>query len=145
MPGDFDARMAELAEMVGDGHLVAKVEVDQVYAKVQHEALDFNHPRGGQAKYLEQPWEGHATDFARRFAKALLEPGGLQEEARAIAEDGVTMVHDHAPVEFDNLRRSGHPTVTDNGDVVYDRPPEVHRLSKTELAALSESLEVGPG
>ena len=26
------------------------------YAAVQHERLDYNHPQGGQAKYLEQPF-----------------------------------------------------------------------------------------
>lgn len=27
------------------------------YAIIQHENLNFNHPRGGQAKYLEQPFK----------------------------------------------------------------------------------------
>lgn len=26
------------------------------YAAIQHERLDYNHPQGGQAKYLEQPF-----------------------------------------------------------------------------------------
>lgn len=31
MGGTFDERMAQLAEEVGSGHLVASCEVDQVY------------------------------------------------------------------------------------------------------------------
>lgn len=40
---------------VDAGGLRAAVSYDTVYAVIQHEAMDFNHPRGRQAKYLEQP------------------------------------------------------------------------------------------
>jgi hypothetical protein len=46
----------------------------------------------------------------------------------------------HAPVLFDHLRRSGHPVVTLGGAVIYDRPPEVHRLTEAELRAQSRLL-----
>lgn len=31
--------------------------VDQVYAAAQHEGLDFVHPKGGQAKFVEEPFK----------------------------------------------------------------------------------------
>lgn len=135
MPGSFDERMTELEAMVGEGEITAAVDVDQVYARYQHEGLDFEHPRGGQAKYLEQPWEAAGTTFAERMARGLLVPDGLRSEARSFALDGAKMVREHAPVEFENLRRSGHATVTDDGHIVFDEPPEVPRLSEAELRA----------
>lgn len=38
------------------------------YALVQHEREDFNHPRGGQAKYLETAVDQHAATFDERMA-----------------------------------------------------------------------------
>lgn len=135
MPGTFDDRMAELEKMVGQGKITAQVEVAQLYAQYQHEGIDLHHPRGGQAKYLEKPWLDNADHAMQTFADHLLKPDGLTEAARQIALDGVTMVGDHAPVEFDNLRRSGHASVIDNGATVFDEPPEVARLSEAELKA----------
>lgn len=138
MPGTFDERMAELEKMVPAGHVTAKVEVDQVYAAYQEFGDDFEHPQGGQAHYLGQPWLGATGRTMQTFADHLLEPDGLTEAGRQVALDGVTMVRDHAPVEFDNLRRSGHATVTTDGAVVFDEPPEVPRLSEAELKALND-------
>lgn len=35
------------------------------YALIQHEELSFNHPRGGQAKYLEQPLKENSARYKR--------------------------------------------------------------------------------
>lgn len=43
----------------------------------------------------------------------------------------------HAPILFNNLRRSGHPIVTLDGRTIYDRPPEQRRLTEEELRALN--------
>lgn len=145
MASTFDARIAELQDRVGTGKLTSSLEVDQIYAHYQHEGLDFEHPAGGQAKYLEQPWMGSASDFARRWAKGLLEPDGLKSEAIAIAEDGSRMVFEHAPFEFGDLRASGHPTVDDDGVTAYDRPPLVGRLSKEDLKEKSKLRDLGLG
>lgn len=131
--------MRELQDRVGDGTLRGKVVVDQVYARYQHEGLDFKHPRGGQAKYLEQPFLSQAENHVRSVAKTVLEPGGPVEGMKEVVESTATDVYTHAPVEFDHLRRSGHPIVEDNGSVAYDRPPEVPRLSEDELKALSRA------
>jgi hypothetical protein len=41
------------------------------YAVVQHERLDFNHPRGGQAKYLEAPVMQEANRINRNVSDAI--------------------------------------------------------------------------
>lgn len=38
----------------------AAVSYDTPYAVVQHQRLDFHHPKKGQAKYLEQPFATEA-------------------------------------------------------------------------------------
>jgi len=53
-------------------------------------------------------------------------------------KDLVKQVEVRAPVEFSNLRRSGHATVTERGAVVRDQPPEQDRLNDAELKALSK-------
>lgn len=40
-----------------------KVHNDSVYAARQHEELGWRHPRGGQAKYLEQPAKANAAEL----------------------------------------------------------------------------------
>lgn len=40
-----------------------KVHNDSVYAARQHEELGWRHPRGGQAKYLEQPALANASEL----------------------------------------------------------------------------------
>lgn len=40
-----------------------KVHNDSVYAARQHEELGWRHPRGGQAKYLEQPAKANASEL----------------------------------------------------------------------------------
>lgn len=39
--------------LVKSGYYQKRISFNRVYAAVQHERTDFNHPRGGQAKYLE--------------------------------------------------------------------------------------------
>lgn len=40
-----------------------KVGYDLPYAIVQHERLDFNHPKGGKAKFLEDPFNENAGKY----------------------------------------------------------------------------------
>lgn len=156
----FFDRIDQLAEEIGDGHLIAACEVDQIYAHRQHEELTWHHPAGGQAKYLEGPFLEGAEDHARRFAKGLLDTDGPRGAAAEIAEGMARDVFEHAPFEFGDLRASGHPFVIDGGDVVtadlgkteiaggetvYDRPPAMHRLSREELEAKGDLRELGFG
>lgn len=135
MAGDFDERMAELADRVGRGDLVGSVEVDQIYAQYQHEGLDLRHPRGGQAKYLEQPLYDKADRYLQDVADAVLDGRAADAMADAM-EDLSGQVQKLAPVDFNNLRQSGHPVVTDDGATVYDRAPIQRRLTEEELKQL---------
>jgi hypothetical protein len=74
------------------------------------------------------------SHYLQRYADQLLEDGGehaIVEAVEDLAEDGG--VATRAPVEFDDLRRSGHPMVDSDGVQIYDRAPRQHRLSEEEL------------
>lgn len=137
MPGDFDVRMDELAEKVGDGRVRGSVEVDQVYAQYQHEGLDLRHPRGGRAKYLEAPLYANHHGYLRDVADQVLSVGPVPAIVNAM-EDLSGEVFTEAPVEFMDLRMSGHPTVKRGGVAVYDRPPMQGRLSGAQLRAKNQ-------
>jgi hypothetical protein len=133
----FGARLDELKAMVGSGDLVGTVEVSQIYAQVQHEHLEWSHPRGGQALYLQAPLMENYGKYLRGYADRLLEDGGEQALVDAmedLAEDGG--VATRAPVLYSNLRASGHPKVVSGEVTIYDRPPRQHRLSEEELRAI---------
>lgn len=132
MAGTFDDRIRELAQQVGFGDLEGHVVVDQVYARYQHEDLTLNHPRGGQAKYLETPLHTQHRRYLQGIADSVLDEGPVQGMVEAV-EDLSGQVEIHAPVLFENLRESGHPTVVDGGRTVYDRPAKQRRLTEAEL------------
>jgi hypothetical protein len=135
--------MDELADRVGHGHLVGKVEVNQVYAHYQHEGLDLRHPRGGHAKYLEQPMIGGAEDHMRTLAKNTLDVEGPRRGMQDVVENVSRSVHEEAPREFEDLRNSAHPTVASDDTVIYDRPPLVHRLTDDELREKNRLRNLG--
>lgn len=49
----------------------AEVRFEAEYALEQHERLDFDHPKGGQAKYLEDPLTENADRYLRHLRGAL--------------------------------------------------------------------------
>lgn len=138
----FEQRLADLAEQVGEGTLRGSVDVDQVYAQYQHEGLDLRHPRGGQAKYLEQPLFDHHHDYVQALADNVLH-GSLAAAMEDNVEDLSGRVFELAPIEFLDLRSSGHPMVTSNGGVVYDRAPVQARLTPAELKAKGKLRALG--
>lgn len=139
MTGTFSERIAELRHLTGNGQRLAGVcTVDQRYALIQHEELSYRHPRGGRAKYLEAPLFDHYRDYLGDYAKTVLANGG-QPAMRRSMEHLSDQVEILAPVEFADLRKSGHPTVTLGGRTVYDRPPKQRRLTDEELRAKSRT------
>ena len=140
----FDQRMRDLADDVGAGTLVGRVEVDQVYARFQHEGLDLRHPEGGQAKYLEAPLYSEHRGYYQRLADNVL-AGDLEGAMASVTEALSGKVYELAPFEFGDLKASGHPSVMSSGQVVYDRPPNVHRLTPLELRTKSELRSLGFG
>jgi hypothetical protein len=108
-----------------------------IYAAYQHNGLDLHHPRGGQALYLQAPLFENKDAYLRKIASGVLDDGGkgaMAECMEDLAEDGG--VATRAPILYDNLRASGHPVVTSDGTVVYDREPRQHRLTEDELKAI---------
>ncbi len=49
------------------------VGYDLPYAIVQHERLDFNHPKGGKAKYLEDPYNGNKAKYEKLVKDAVIQ------------------------------------------------------------------------
>lgn len=134
MAGDFAERLDALAELVG-GRVQGKVEVDQIYSHYQHERMDLNHPHGGQAKFLETAL--HTGDYFQKIAETLLDTGpavGMTDAVEQLDDNSAQIT----PKEATVLARSGHPTVTHAGAVVYDRAPEVPRLSEQELREIHD-------
>lgn len=145
MAGDFRQRTNELLNRVGDGDLEGRVEVNQVYAKYQHERLDLRHPGGGGPKYLETPLMENARGYVQELADHVTDPNGLRQAMERNMEDLSQEVFENAPFEFGDLRASGHPTVEDGGTVVYDRAPMAHRLTREELRIKNHLHNLGLG
>ena len=62
--GDLRANCA-----VAEEPLNVTVGYDLPYAMKQHEELDYNHPRGGKAKYLEDPFNENAERYVEHIRK----------------------------------------------------------------------------
>ena len=60
---------------LGDA-VVGEVGFNTPYALVQHERLDFNHPKGGKAKYLESNLTEHADRYQANLQDHLREALG---------------------------------------------------------------------
>jgi hypothetical protein len=135
MASTFAAQIDKLDRIVGHGTLEIKCVVDQVYAKYQHESLDLRHPRGGGGKFLTRTLFAEYRGIYRGLARDALRPRGLVSAAIVGSEKLSKGVYKNAPHEFNDLRNSGHPTVKDAGRFVYNRPPVVKRLSKSQLKA----------
>lgn len=139
MSGTFGARIDALREMAGRGQrLEGSCTVDQVYAKYQHERAELHHPRGGGPFYLRNPLFDGYRDYLGDYARTVLHDGGQPAMKRSM-EHLSDQVEITAPVEWDDLRRSGHPQVTLGGRTVYDRAPKAARLTAEELKAKSRA------
>jgi hypothetical protein len=53
--------------------VTAFVVARRTYAWVQHEREDFNHPKGGEAKYLAKPLRERMPQYRESFRQALRE------------------------------------------------------------------------
>lgn len=134
MRGTFGAQITKLREQVGHGTIEGKVTVNQIYAHYQHEHPEFHHPRGGGAFYLRDPLFEHGPNaFMRTIAEKALHPDGPADAMKDNMERLSWEVFLRAPWEFGDLKASGNPSVRVNGRKVYDRLPNVRRLSKGDL------------
>jgi hypothetical protein len=135
--GTFTERMDMLEEQVR-GRWSARCEVNQIYAHYQEVHPEFHHPRGGQAFYLRDTV--YHGQWLAKAAHGLIGEGGVDLRAalRGVAEGMALGVEARAPVEFNDLRRSGRPYVTRDFAEVYSRTANVGRLSDAELRHKSE-------
>lgn len=67
--GALRGSMTATVEQDGD-QLVGEVRFTEKYAAVQHERVDFRHPQGGEAKYLERAALEKAGQIRSKVAKA---------------------------------------------------------------------------
>jgi hypothetical protein len=133
--GDFEERIEQLLEQVGDGRLRGTVTVDQVYAAYQHFREDLRH-RVGMARYLSFPLVDGYRGYIQTIADHVLEPAGPVHGMTQACESLAHAAATRTPVEQFNLARSQAVTVRDQGAVVYRRAARQRRLSEAELRAL---------
>lgn len=134
--GDFEKRINELLERVGDGRLRGEVRIDQVYARYQHERPDLHHSVGNM-HFLSIPLNTHYRSYFEHIGdKVLDEGGGIVQGMVSSCESLANSSSTQTPVDFNNLSRSAGITVRDQGAVVYHREPRQQRLSEAELKAL---------
>jgi len=70
--GDLRGSCSVDVKIVGD-EIVGYIGFDTPYALKQHEELNYQHPRGGQAKYLEEPFNAKKDGYERYVAQAVKE------------------------------------------------------------------------
>ena len=56
---------------VKTGNVKGEVGFNEEYALDQHESLEYNHPRGGNAKYLEGPLKENQSRYIKQISEAL--------------------------------------------------------------------------
>lgn len=70
--GTLSRSAVKTARWEGDSFVV-NISYNTPYAAVQHERRDFNHPKKGKAKYLEDPLRQMAPKVRKRLARAMRE------------------------------------------------------------------------
>lgn len=67
----------DIGDLRGSGHVEYKNDFDanvgfnEPYAIKQHEHTEYEHPKGGQAKYLEQPFRENIDKYIKHIAEAI--------------------------------------------------------------------------
>ena len=124
MADTFNRKIDDLIRDVGPGKLVAGCTVNQPYAQNQHQSLWFRHTNG-RALFLGGPLLENAFSLVEELSRKVLTPHGsmLRLGMVDIAEEMSRYVMENAPKDTGQLSLSGNPWVTDNGVVIYDRPP----------------------
>lgn len=141
---EFSERIQELIDST-PSHIQGTVVVDQVYAQYQHEGLDLKHPNGGRAKFLGGPLLENHQKYLQNLANGLLQGQLPAEMVRNMEDLSTAGVYENAPVEFADLKASGHPIVEADMKKIYDRAPMVHRLTEAELEAKHDLRQLGLG
>lgn len=134
--GTWRERLQVLEQNVGSGALVGRYAVDQRYAAYQHVHEHLRHPRGGGPRYVSAPLQARHREWFRDIARGLLDGSAPVRMAGALDDlDGQVRVL--APLDENDLRRSGRYTVTDGDAVFVQRAADQPRLTDAELRAKS--------
>lgn len=134
--GTWRQRLDQLERNVGGGALVGQYTVDQRYAAYQHVHQNLRHPRGGTHSYVSVPLQARHREWYRGIADGLLDGSAPARMADAMDDlDGQVRIL--APLDENDLRRSGAYTVTSDGGAVLQRAADVPRLSDAQLRAKS--------
>lgn len=121
--------------------------VNQPYAQDQHETMYYRHPRGGMAKYLENPMFAEYREWLQDFANGVLDEGAdiEQDWANKVGRALQGVVKKNAPREFGDLMDSAALLVKSGGTIVMDLPAKQGRLSEQELDAKDYMRHAGQG
>lgn len=71
-PVDLGDLRGDLANPRKEGDLEWKVGSDLVYCATQHEHTEFNHPRGGGAKFIERPFNENKDKYIEEIGNAIM-------------------------------------------------------------------------
>lgn len=128
----FVDRARQLSREIGGGKLTGRIVFDQPYAAKQHEELSFRHPHGGGAKYLTMALYHNYNEAYADLGRYLFDMD-IRTHMAVVTESIQENAGQRAPVEFNDLRRSGSVRVTDGQSVVYDRDAKKARLSVAQM------------
>lgn len=142
--GTWRQQLDRLERNVGHGTLHGEFYVDQRYAAYQHVHKHLRHPRGGGPDYVSIPLRAEHKEWYRGIAAGLLDGSAPDKMADAMDQlnDAIKF---YAPVDENDLRRSGGYTVRDGAQVHTRKAPEQRRLTDAQLRAKSaRRWEKGP-
>jgi len=71
-PVEFGDLRGDIANPRKEGNMDWKVGSDLVYCALQHEHTEFNHPRGGGAKFLERPFNENVNEYIDAIGEAIM-------------------------------------------------------------------------
>lgn len=128
----FVNQARKLAREIGGGKLTGRIVFDQPYAAKQHEELSFRHPHGGGAKYLTMALYHNYNEAYADLARYLFDMD-IRVHMAVVTESIQENAAQRAPVEFNDLRRSGSVAVTDGQSLVYEREAKQSRLSESQM------------
>jgi len=110
--------------------IVGIVGFNTPYALAQHERFDYNHPKGGKWKYLEDPLKQNAKRYGQQISNRIKQAvarkawrGGITAAVVSGAVEGMTEVVEdllgramrEAPLDEGTLRASGTAAVLVDG------------------------------
>jgi hypothetical protein len=130
--GTFEQRMQELKQLVGPGKISGITTFDQRYARIQHNNVTYQHPRGGKAFYLRDATTRHQRETLGRIAQEVFR-GNTQALMISYVNQVERTASGDAPIELGNLRNSGSVGVKVNSGWIYRKAAKKARMTRAEL------------